>query len=710
MGAGQAAALARLVLDVLRSREPQGVLEALTGAGTAVLPSEVLGLYAVQDGRLASYPAVPDPPDGSVDRAAAEAVSTGERQLLRGVLGGTLVLPLAADGQRFGALAVAVGDPAAITAPAPASPVPDPAAFPAPDPVARPVTDAGDRVTEAEALDVLAQACALALRTGEETGPLAEAVSAAQAGVFAWDFSDGHVYWDDRACAIYGVDPAEFDGRGERFFDVLHPDDLPGLQAAIADLAENAASGASSPGYRLDYRVVHPDGGVHHVTERGRVALDDAGRPARILGLVTLKERPRTPPARTAAAADTSRDAFLFTLTRAMSKAVTVRDVTRVMTHLVRPALGAENLVLGVLEAGRMRVVGETRIAPALEHLRGPARAAMLRATRHGQPLFIEDISRRTRPDAPGLAAAQDLPARSWAVLPLGTADHVTGACLISFPQPRRYDAGERTFYTAVAAVLTQSLERAQLFDTEHQRASDLQKAMLPRNLPTLPLLETHSGYLPGTRGMHIGGDWYDVVPLGDRTAALIIGDVQGHDAHASAVMGQLRVALRTLAEEGMEPGTVLARVNRVLCDLETDRFATCAYLVLDPADGTVEGARAGHPHPLRVHPEGVSEVHLAGGPPLGVDPAALYPTTMARLDPEDVLLLFTDGLVERRGTDIDRSLEEMEETIHRWMRTVALDGARPVDLAALVELLALRESQTPRSDDVALLAVRRTT
>jgi len=693
MGAGQGAGLARLVLDVLRCRDPQGVLEVVTGAAAADLPAKVAGLYAVQGARLTSFPAAPDLLDTLVDVAAAEAVRTGERRWVHGPAGSTLVLPLSEEGRRLGALALDAPD-GADTADGGVGA----SGGPAPD---------GEDPPESDAQDLLVRACALALLFAEETGPLAAAVDAAQSGVFAWDFSVDHVYWDDRACAIYGVDPAEFDGRGERFFDVLHPDDVPVLQAAIADVAESAAGGASSPVYRLDYRVVHADGSVHQVTERGRVALNGSGEPVQVVGLVNLGEQPQAAPERDDTA-DVSRDSFLFTLTRAMAKAVTVRDVARIMTHLVRPAVGAENVVLSVLENGRMRVVGETRVVSGLEHLRAPARAAMLRAARHGTPLFIEDISRRTRPEVPGLATAQELPARSWVVLPLGTAEHVIGACLLSFAQPRRYDAGERTFYTGVAAVVTQSLERAQLFDTEHERASDLQQAMLPRHLPKLPMLETYSGYLPGTRGMQVGGDWYDVVPLSDRTVALIIGDVQGHDAHASAVMGQLRVALRTLAEDGVEPGTVLSRVNRVLCDLETDRFATCAYLLLDPTDGTLEGARAGHPHPLRVHPEGVSEIHLAGGPPLGVDPDAAYPSTIAQLDAEDVLLLFTDGLVERRGVDIDRSLQDMEDTIQRWMHATSPDGGDIVDLGGLVDLLATHEGEAARSDDVALLAVRR--
>ncbi|NWF25489.1 SpoIIE family protein phosphatase [Streptomyces sp. PKU-EA00015] len=684
MGRADPSELVRHVLRVLRCREPQAMVDALTAAGEGLwsLPAGHTRLYV---GRGTFLDVFPDPPgDEAVEEAAREVVHTGRPRTVHGTAGRTSVLPLATDGQVLGALAVGTEDGAG-----PDGDRPDPGLW-----------------------SLLAEGCALALRARAEAGLLASAMDAAEAGVFAWDFAADDVYWDDRACAIYGVDPAEFDGRGETFFALLHPEDVPVLQAAIAQVTEAAVAAAESGDlagsdrYHLAYRVVHRDGSVHHLAECGRVLVDHTGRPSRALGFVYETGAGSAASSAAQVSPDTSRDAFLFTLTRALSKAVTVRDVTQVMTDLARPALGAENLVLGIAEDGRLDIVGETRVAPALERLRGPAHAMMAFAATQDEPLFIEDLTQHSLPHIPGLGVAGPLPPRSWVVLSLGSADHVTGACLIAFAGPRHFDAGERTFYTAVAVILSQSLERAQLFDDEHQRATDLQEAMLPRHLPTLSALSVQSRYLPGTRGMHIGGDWYDVLPLSDGSAALVIGDVQGHDAHASAVMGQLRVALRTCAEAGLAPGTILSRVNRVLCDLETDRFATCAYLVLDPVDGTLNGARAGHPHPMRVRPGDVDEIRLAGGPPLGVDPRAHYPTTAATLGADEALVLFTDGLVERRDADIDTCVRRMADDIRGWLRTTARGG--DMDLAALAEFLT-GQDDPGRIDDVALLAVRRT-
>ncbi|MFG3351817.1 SpoIIE family protein phosphatase [Streptomyces sp. NPDC048001] len=636
------------------------MLEALAAAGARAVPPGRKTLYVRRGDALDAYRAGGDAEHGAeVPEAEVRAVVRGGRRAVAGYGGrSVLLVPLESGGERLGALAVEAvpGGTARGTAAHPSGP---------------PGRGGGG-------LDLVADCCAPALRAHSVRGPPADAMEAARAGVFAWDLTADDVYRDERTCTVFGVDPGAFDGSGETFFRRLHPDDVPPVQGAIAEVTASAAGTVRADGaagaYRIGYRVVHGDGSVHRLTELGRVVPDERGRPVRALGLVyesgdgdgAPEAAPRTGGAR---------DAFLHTLTRALSRAVTVADVTRVMTDLARPALGAENLVLGVVEGGRLQIVGGSRVAPGPRRLRAAAHEAMAGAAVRERPLFVEDLSGPW-----GAAAAGALPPRAWAVLSLGPVDRAPGACLIPFAGPRRFGAEERTFYTAVAVILAQSLERARLFDTQLQRATDLQQ------------------------GMQIGGDWYDAPALGDGTAALVIGDVQGHDAHASAVMGRLRVALRACAEPGLAPGAVLGQVNRVLCDLDTDRFATCAYLVLSPAGGVLRGARAGHPHPVRVGPGAVEELRLDGGLPLGVDPGAVYPTTADVLGGRDVLLLFTDGLVERRDADIDTCVRGMAEDLRRWR---AGARGRGEDLDALVDFLAGREAPD-RIDDVALLAVRR--
>jgi serine phosphatase RsbU (regulator of sigma subunit) len=224
---------------------------------------------------------------------------------------------------------------------------------------------------------------------------------------------------------------------------------------------------------------------------------------------------------------------------------------------------------------------------------------------------------------------------------------------------------------------------------------------------------------------MAVGGDWYDVLPLPDGRVGLVVGDVQGHSVEASAVMGQLRIALRAYAAEGHSPGTVLARTGRLLADLDTDLFATCCYLSLDPATGAIEAARAGHPLPVRIAGgpgtaldtgdlRTAVELDLPGGPPLGVDPQARYPETAAVLAPGETLLLYTDGLIECRGESIDTSLDRLLATVTDWTRGAArnADPNPGPDLDPLERLadhlVRPCQAQSPRADDVAVFLLER--
>ncbi|NJQ01686.1 SpoIIE family protein phosphatase [Streptomyces zingiberis] len=692
--------LLRLLPRLLRCAGPQEMVRVLTAAPDgepAPLAAGRTHIYVRGRDGLEEYAARPTAAPGP-RRSAAAVLAGGRGRRTGGPRAPVALLPLTADGRTFGVLAAGLRR--------------------------RPE---GGTSPDGSGLRLLAQACAIRLKglALDSAEPLLRAVEATGAGAFAWDLMKSSVHWDERACALYGVTPEEFDGAEETFFSALHPDDLPVVQAAIAQVTESAVStpgaaatsaspaGAPAGGgsaYRLDYRVVHPDGSHHPLLEHGTVLTGGDGRPACALGLVLRgpSDGAATAPS---LSPDRSRDAFLLTLARSLAQAVTVRDVTRVMTDLTRPALGAEGVVIGVLEHEHLRVVAETPVAPESRPLQAPGLETMRHATERDQPLFLADISRprgadRTGP--PGLPSAGPVPPQAWVVLPLAGAERSTGACLITFAGPREFDAGERTFYTAVAALLGQSLERARRFDSEHRTSTGLQRAMLPRGLPELPFLGAHARYLPATGEMYVGGDWYDVLPLPDGTAALVIGDVQGHDAHASAVMGQLRVVLRTCADAGMSPGHVLARANRVLGDLDTGLFATCVYLVLDPVDGSLVGARAGHPHPLLLSSRAAVELRLTGGPPLGVVPHAGYPVTRARLDPGETLLLFTDGLVERKGSDIGDRVTQTLTDLREWLRSAEERLGVPADLADLADFLLREDGDAGRPDDVALLAVRR--
>jgi anti-sigma regulatory factor (Ser/Thr protein kinase) len=272
----------------------------------------------------------------------------------------------------------------------------------------------------------------------------------------------------------------------------------------------------------------------------------------------------------------------------------------------------------------------------------------------------------------------------------------MAGACLIGWDSPHDFGPDERALLTASAGLAGQALMRAHAFDAEHELVGMLQRQLLPRRLPKLPGAVAVARYLPATAGLEVGGDWYDVIPLPDHHVALVIGDVQGHSAAAATLMGQMRTALRAYAVEGHPPDVVVSHANRLLVDLETDLFATCAYVDVDMEEGTAWCVRAGHLPPVLRHPDGSTRVaETEGGPPLGVLTQADFPMTPLRLQPGTLLALTTDGLVESADADID---EGMDRFAHR----LALSD--PAHLGLVADALL---GNARRSDDVALLLMR---
>ncbi|WP_157875809.1 ATP-binding SpoIIE family protein phosphatase, partial [Streptacidiphilus griseoplanus] len=236
----------------------------------------------------------------------------------------------------------------------------------------------------------------------------------------------------------------------------------------------------------------------------------------------------------------------------------------------------------------------------------------------------------------------------------------------------------------------------------EQGLASWLQRIMLPRRMPQVPGITVAARYSTGagTQGLEIGGDWYDVIPLPGAHVGLVIGDVQGHNVHAAAVMGQLRAALRAYAAEGHDPAAVVGRASRFLADLDTGLFATCTYLDLDTLTGSAEIVRAGHMGPLVRGPHGHSAWPAAeGGLPLGIEPEHSHPVTRMELEPGSTLLLCTDGAVGSRTLDLDSGARGLREH---------LAGSPVDDLEALADTMAeLARGQHDGPDDLALLLAR---
>jgi PAS domain S-box-containing protein len=243
-----------------------------------------------------------------------------------------------------------------------------------------------------------------------------------------------------------------------------------------------------------------------------------------------------------------------------------------------------------------------------------------------------------------------------------------------------------------------QDVTEARKAEREHRIAETLQRGLLPDRLAEVPGLALAARYVPAGADMAVGGDWYDVVELPSGHVGLAIGDVAGHGPRAASTMGQLRMALRAYALEEPSPADVVGRLDRLVSRLLESEIVTLVYLVLDLDSGVVQFANAGHPPPLVVGPGGQASFLDGGlGSPLGCDDPGLTAEASFRLVPGSTLLLYTDGLVERRGVSIDEGLERLA--------TAATDGGQ--DLEAFCERLLCSMVEDDTADDVALLAIR---
>ncbi len=247
----------------------------------------------------------------------------------------------------------------------------------------------------------------------------------------------------------------------------------------------------------------------------------------------------------------------------------------------------------------------------------------------------------------------------------------------------------------------TQELSQEEARATrEHTIATILQRSLLPETLPEAPGVTLAVRYVPATSDVQVGGDWYDVVPLPGGLVGLTIGDVAGHGLSAAATMGQVRMAVRAYALQDPSPESVLTGVHRLVTDLDMPDMVTLTYLLLDPVTRTLRLANAGHPPALVIDAAGeVSFLEAAQSPPVGVTAEAAYPEVVHELEPGTVLLLYTDGLVERRGISIQDGLDRL---------ALAAGNQDREDLEALCDsLLGAMLGDDRVGDDVAMLAVR---
>ncbi|MEU9731738.1 SpoIIE family protein phosphatase [Streptomyces sp. NPDC048002] len=384
----------------------------------------------------------------------------------------------------------------------------------------------------------------------------------------------------------------------------------------------------------------------------------------------------------------------------ALAEAVTVKDVADVAADQIVPAFGPQGLVLTVADEDRLHIVshrGHTaELISRFDGTSADSRTPTAHARAIGTPVFYSTVAdfQRAYPGAPRYDNRS-----SWAFLPLTASGRRIGSLALSYEQPRPFQPAERALLSSLAGLVAQALDRARLYDAQHTVARTLQTSLLPPRLPVIAGLDIAARYQSAGHGMDIGGDFYDLIHTpGTVTAA--IGDVQGHSTAAAALMGQVRTTVHAHATAGAPPEELLARANRLLTDLGTELFTSCLISQLDLARRRVRLASAGHPPPLLRHPDGRTEVlRPPPGLLLGIDPRAAYDTLDVPLLPGAVLTLYTDGLVEVPGADID-------DTTNALAGRLAQSATR--DLDRLADFLVSHAEHTAgHDDDIALLLIR---
>jgi PAS domain S-box-containing protein len=265
-----------------------------------------------------------------------------------------------------------------------------------------------------------------------------------------------------------------------------------------------------------------------------------------------------------------------------------------------------------------------------------------------------------------------------------------------------RYVGGQFVGYVGSAIDIherkTMESRLFEVYQREHKIAETLQRSLLPERLPPIEGVEMAARYLPGARGATIGGDWYDVLERPDGRVALVVGDVAGHGLRAAATMGQLRNAFRAYGMVEASPAEVVARINRLVMSGVEQVMATVLYLVLDRETLEVSFSAAGHPPPLVIEPDGPRFLEGGRSVPIGAADPAVFRESTAILPPGSSLLLYTDGLVERRDEPLDARLDQLAAA-------AAAAGPDVNDLCAGVLGRVLGDADP--GDDVCLLAVR---
>lgn len=432
-------------------------------------------------------------------------------------------------------------------------------------------------------------------------------------------------------------------------------------------------------------------------------------------------------------APQTDRLRYLDVATRRIARGMdldgTLRELRRaavpafadaVFIHLDDPLpVGADRPAAPVVLRLHSREIPEARhaAAPPGDRLQPPVLPEIAERVEPNEGGRLAELLLDGRPtfgDTPGnapavaelLAPEADLPGtpppgHRLIIAPLHGSHHVMGTVVLLRAADRPAFTGDDLLVASQLATHTAlGVQKAVMYGHEAAVADTLQHTMLPSSLPEPTGVRLASRYLPASKTAQVGGDWYDAIPLPGNRVALVVGDVMGHSMTSAAIMGQLRTIVQTLAGLDLPPHDVLHHLDEHAQRLGSDHMATCLYAIYDPISHRLLMANAGHPPAVLLHEDGRAEVlDVPPGAPIGVGGVVFESVEMAA-PTGSTLVLYTDGLVESRTTDVGSGVEEL-----RIRLQATVPG--PASLETLCDHVLGTLGPGGRDDDIALLAAR---
>jgi PAS domain S-box-containing protein len=416
----------------------------------------------------------------------------------------------------------------------------------------------------------------------------------------------------------------------------------------------------------------------------------------------------------------------LQTVARELAGALTIAEVRAAVAKLAQ-VTGASHVDLRLFDAvGHSPwplLEGAGRRVPAQRSANQPPEDRWDRRTASWPPLLAAAVragQARYLPNRAAAAAAfaevraEDLPGggsdadgagaesgeNAWAVLPLVTAAGPVGGLYLVYDQERPFDEDDQAYLQALAGQCTMAVARARMHEREHRQVLSLQEALLPKRLPDVPGVDAAFRYIPGSLDTEVGGDWYDLFAFRDGRLGMVVGDVIGKGVTAAAGMGRVRAALRALAFTDPSPRAVITGLDRLFDATENaESLTTVSYAVIDPSKNMLVLSDAGH-LPLLVLTANEGAHYVDATPeatPLGLSEERVEHEIALR--PGDIVMGFSDGLVEIRTASLDDGLDRLRRAV-----LSAPDRALEPLLDHVVETM-LRDQE--QDDDVTLLAVR---